>query len=274
MHKVALINGKLVDRSAAVIPAVSAAATYGRGVFTTMAVYDGEPFLLESHRRRLSDNAAKLGIDIAVSFEQIESWLRDLIAKNNVSDGRARISLLDTGGAGPWTGLLERQTDVLIVTGESLERPNTLRLTISPYTVNSISPLAGVKSCNYLENLIAYEDAKQRGFDEAIRLNERGEITSAAMANVFWLRNDAFETPSLETGCLAGTTREFISENFEVREVRVGLDELKSADAVFISSAGIGVRSVASINDRQIGIIDHGLLHLLPPNTKTRMSAE
>jgi branched-subunit amino acid aminotransferase/4-amino-4-deoxychorismate lyase len=273
MHKVALINGKMVDHNEAVIPAMSAAAMYGRGVFTTLAIYDSEPFLIDKHWRRLADNAHKLNFDLKVSFEQIEIWLRELIAQNELVDGRARVTLLDSGGAGPWTARLEKPIDVVIVTGGRVKRPDKLRLTISPHTVNSSSPLAGIKSCNYLEHLMAHEEAKQRAFDEALRLNERGEITSAAMANVFWLRNDALFTPSLETGCLAGTTREFILENLDVREVCDPLDDLKSADTVFTCSAGIGVRPVYSINDVQFDSFDHPILHLLPPNTKTRMSA-
>jgi branched-subunit amino acid aminotransferase/4-amino-4-deoxychorismate lyase len=273
MHKVALFNGRFAEADEALIPAVSAAAMYGRGLFTTIAVYNGEPFLLEKHWRRLDDNADKLGVNLETSFDQIEMWLRDLIAKNKLSDGRARVTLFDSARSGPWVRSSKTRTDVVIITGEKVERPNTPRLTISAYIVNSRSPLAGIKSCNYLEHLMAYKDAKQRGFDEAIRLDERGEVTSAAMANIFWLCDDKLYTPSLETGCLAGTTREFILENLVVREVCIGLGELLAADAVFLSSAGVGIRPVASIDDKEFVLLDHPILHLLPPNAKTRMSA-
>ena len=273
MHKVALINGKLTSVDDVTIPAVSAAAMYGHGVFTTIAVYDREPFLIEKHWRRLNDNAGKLGIDVDVSFEQVESWLRQLLDANLVTDCRARVTLLDSGGAGLWTGQTQKRTDVLIVTGERLERPKTFRLTTSPYTINPRSPLVGVKSCNYLEHLISYEDAKRRGFDEAIRLNERGEVTSAAMANLFWLKDAQLYTPAVESGCLAGTTRELIFENLECKEICAGIAGLLAADAAFICSAGIGIRQVSTVNDRQFDLVDHEILHLLPPNTKTRMSA-
>jgi branched-subunit amino acid aminotransferase/4-amino-4-deoxychorismate lyase len=116
-----------------------------------------------------------------------------------------------------------------------------LRLTVSPFLVNSTSPLAGVKSCNYLENLLSLEEAERRGFDEAIRLNEKQEIVSAGAANVFWIKNKKIHTPALETGCLAGTTREFLSENIAVHEVKSRLNEIIEADEVFLTSAGIGV---------------------------------
>ena len=66
---------------------------------------------------------------------------------------------------------------------------------------------------------MALENAKAKGFDEAIRLNERGEVASACMANVFWIKDKKLFTPDLETGCLAGTTREFIIETAEKKGV-------------------------------------------------------
>ncbi len=98
-----------------------------------------------------------------------------------------------------------------------------------------------MKSCNYLENILALEDAKAKNFDETVRLNEKGEIVSACMANIFWKKNGAIYTPSLETGCLNGTTREFILENFKVAETKAQLKALKKADEIFLTSAGIGV---------------------------------
>ena len=128
-----------------------------------------------------------------------------------------------------------------MTTADAREMPEVLRLMVSPFLVNSTSPLAGVKSCNYLENLLSLEEAKRRGFDEAIRLNEREEIVSASTANVFWIKNKKIYTPALETGCLAGTTREFLSENIAVHEVKSQLNEIIEADEVFLTSAGIGV---------------------------------
>jgi len=274
MHKVALLKGKLVDVDSAKIPAVSAAAMYGHGVFTTIAVYNGEPFVFEKHWRRLSDNAAKLGIGIQFSSDEIESLLRDLIAANNLVDGRARITLFDSGGAGLWNGRAEKRTDVLITTAEPRQTRSDLRLDVSRFRINSRSPLAAVKSCNYLEHLIAYEDARRCGLDEVIRLNERDEVASAAMANIFWLKGGRLYTPALSTGCLAGTTREFIMENLECSEAIARLEELLGADSIFLSSAGIGIGIVTSVGEATFKLAAHPILDLLPPKTKTRMSAK
>jgi len=276
MHKVALFNGEFVDADQANIDARLAAALYGRGVFTTIAIYDGEPFLLDKHLKRLRSNSDKIGLKYHNDeFERLEKQLNDLIARNSVSDGRARLTLLDSSASELWTNKNNDRVDTLIVTAEQRQLPQELKLTISPFTVNSNSPLAGVKSCNYLENILAADEAKKRGFDEAVRSNERDEIASACMANLFWLKDNVLLMPKLSTGCLAGTTREFVLENLDCREVKAGIDELQSADFIFLTSAGIGIRQVTKFDKREFERSDHQILKLLPPaDKKTRMSAK
>ena len=83
------------------------------------------------------------------------------------------------------------------------------------------------------------------------------------MSNIFWLKVGTFYTPSLSTGCLPGTTREFVLENVECREVEVGIDELNNADAIFLTSAGLGVTQVAEYEKKKIERTDHPILTLL-----------
>jgi branched-chain amino acid aminotransferase len=276
MHKVALLNGKLIDADDASLSALSAAALYGRGVFTTVAICDGKPFLIDKHLRRLGNNAKAIGLpNSEKTLAELESHLNELIRLNSFLDGRARITFFDATASGMWANKSEERVDCFIVTAGSRHVPAELNLTVSPYPINSRSPLVGIKACNYLENLISKHEAGARGFDEAVRSNERGEVTSACMANLFWLKGDQLFTPSLDTGCLAGTTREFVLENFDCREITVEIDELRSADSIFISSAGIGIRQVQSLDERVFARSTYPLLDLVTTeHKKTRMSAE
>jgi branched-subunit amino acid aminotransferase/4-amino-4-deoxychorismate lyase len=276
MHKVALLNGNLIDAADANIGALSTAALFGRSIFTTSAIDDGRPFLFDKHIQRLRSNAA--GISLPVSEKQlngIEDQLIDLIRRNSLTDGRARVTLFDSSPSRMWADKSGDNVDLLVVTADPRRVPTEPNLTISPYRVNSTSPLAGVKSCNYLENLLAKDDARSRGFDEAIRLNERGEITSACMANVFWINGDQLFTPSLATGCLSGTTREYILESFDCDEVSVCIDALVAVDAVFLTSAGIGIRQIKKLDERVFADSRHPILELIQSaDKKTRMFAD
>lgn len=257
MHDFVSFDAEIISADGAFLPAVSAAAMYGRGVFTTVAVFSGEPFLWDKHWRRLSENALRLGVGLSEISEAFVSLSFDaLIAANGVSKGRARIGIYDRGRGGAWSGDDAAAPALIIMTGDLMPRRNETRLTLSAFPVNSASPLAGIKSCNYLENLIAFEDAKQRGFDEAIRLNERGEVVSGCMSNIFWIRDGRLFTPALSTGCLAGTTREFILENSDCTETKAGIDELLNADALFLTSAGVGIMPAASLNETKFGAVE------------------
>lgn len=242
MHGFVSFNHQVLSAENARLSASSSAALYGKGIFTTVAVHDAIPFLWEKHWQRLTANAQKIGMDFAGFSE--DATLKSLFAiieKNNLKRGRVRLTFFDESSSPVWQADSQTRTNLLIQTADFRPLPENFRLTVSPYQINSISPLAGVKSCNYLENILALEDARAKGFNEAVRLNEKGEIVSACMANVFWKKDDAIYTPSLETGCLKGTTREFVLESFTVNERKAYLTELIEADEVFLTSAGIGI---------------------------------
>lgn len=252
MHDLASYNGQILAADAIRLPALSAAALYGKGVFTTLPIYHGakDDWWYE-HWVRLSRDARKLGLDISsLEVGEIALWIDELVLENRVGDGRARVTLFDEGPTELWPAGSSAGTSVLITTADRHAVPEYFKLTVSPFAINSLSPLAGVKSCNYLEKILAKNEARARGFDECIQLNERGEVVSAAMANIFWLKGDRLFTPSLATGCVPGTTRLMALEFTDCREVETGVNELRSADAIFLTSAGLGVVQVAELDGR------------------------
>lgn len=242
MHKFVNFNLQITPAENASISANSAAAFYGKGIFTTVAIYNFKPFLWDKHWARLTANAGQIGVDLSEFTEQsVVNSLFDLIEINAFRTGRARLTFYDESPTAIWQTDAKRGTSLLIQTADFRLIKDELKLTVSPFQINSKSPLINVKSCSYLENILAFEAAKTAGFDEAIRINEQGEIAAACLANVFWKRNGEIFTPSLETGCLKGTTRGFMLENLAVIEKKAQLDELFAADEIFLTSAGIGV---------------------------------
>lgn len=238
---------------------------YGKGVFTTIAVRGGECVFWEKHWRRLVSNADVLEIDLSgLAEESISSAIAETLRLDGIVDGRVRVSFLDESTSPLWNLDPVKKTSISIVTGPNRPTLSELRLTVSPHRINSTSPLVGIKSSNYLEPLLSLDEAKRRGFDEAIRLNERGEIASACMANVFWLKGGKLFTPSLKTGCLPGTTREFILENLACEEVEAYADELLAAEAIFLSSAGLGVVRAARFCNIELPTVEHPIISLLP----------
>ncbi|MGI8670012.1 MAG: aminotransferase class IV [Aridibacter sp.] len=249
MHKFASFNHEILPANNIKINAISSAGLYGKGIFTTLAIYNSKPFLWEKHWRRLNDNAEKIGIDLSEFNEQkVYNSIEEIIEKNNIKNSRCRITFFDESASKIWQTSDKNKTSLLIQTADSHEIKQNISVTLSPFLINSTSPLAGVKSCNYLENILALENAKKDGFDEAIRINKKNEVVSACMANIFWLEYNKTElfTPSLETGCLAGTIREFLMEKFNVVETKKEINELfRDAEFMFLTSSGINVVQVS-----------------------------
>ncbi len=259
------LNGQILVPSDALVIGTSGGALYGKGIFTTIAIHNNKPVLWEKHWKRLETDAVKLGIDL-LGFPEttVLNNFYAIVAKTKVSEGRARVTFIDESASAMWPYKIDRKTSLLIMTSEMRPVSEKFRLTVSPHLVNSTSPLAGIKSCSYLEHLMAYKEAKGRGLDEAIRINERGEVTSACMANVFWLKDKELYTPGLATGCLAGTTREFVLENLECVEASSGIEALHDADSIFLTSTGLGVVKVAEFDGRTLDGDEHPILALIP----------
>ncbi len=259
MHTHVFLNERLVEASKARLRATGGAALHGRGVFTTLAVHSGRPFLWPAHWARLTEHARRAGVEFPFDEEETRDALARLVEKNEVMRGRARITILARGAAGPWgvegeTAEGERGSDLLLMTGDARSvDEEALALTVSPFRLNTHSPLAGLKTLNYLEHVFAWEEARGRDFDESLVLNERGEVASATMANVFWVKQGTLHTPALATGALAGTTRARVIElaeelAFPLVEGVSDLHALADADEIFLTSAGLGVSLVTTFD--------------------------
>ena len=263
MHPVIYLNKSMLEATKARVAPVSSAMLYGRGVFTTVAIHGGHPFLWSEHWQRLSDHAGRLNIDCSGANEtNVGNALRKLVAVNQVNEGRARVILLARSSRDVWKARNEssRKTDLLIMTSEAQKIPASgLSMAVSPYRYNTFSPLSGIKSLNYLDQVLSWEEAHAREFDEAVMLNERGEIVSATMANIFWVKEGTIHTPALSTGALAGVTRgaviELAAKQFiPLIEGVYELADLTDAEEIFLTSASYGVAAVTTFDFRRYAL--------------------
>ncbi len=251
----------MVEATKARVAPVSSAMLYGRGVFTTVAIYSSQPLFWSKHWQRLTAHAKKLDVDYTGCTEKgVGDALRKLIAVNQVKDGRARVIMLARSGRDVWKTKGAKKTDLLIMTGDPQKVAQSgLSLAVSPYRVSTFSPLLGIKSLNYLDHVLSWEEAQSRDFDEAVVLNERGEIVSATTANLFWAKDGTLHTPALSTGALAGITRERVIEiaNKHFIPLLEGIYEmgdLTDADEIFLTSSSLGVAPVTTFDFRRYAV--------------------
>jgi branched-subunit amino acid aminotransferase/4-amino-4-deoxychorismate lyase len=249
MDRLIYYNDAITDSTEIRLAPTIAGVVYGWGVFTNLRVYEGKPFAFDRHWDRLIRHAEKACVAVPAQRDRAEQALAELIRANSLQQGKARLMILK-GDAGGWRTEKGRESEFLIFTSPEVQRAiEPLALTLSPYRLLSSSPLAGVKQTAMLENLLAFEEARGRGFTEAVMLNERGEIVSATAGNIFWVEGDELLTPSLSTGCVAGVTRSFIQEiaarvNIYLVEGSYPLQRVLDATEVFVAS---GLREIAPV---------------------------
>ncbi len=228
-----------------------------------MRSYGGRVFRLEEHYRRLCEGATVLAIGVALSLDGVAGAVRAVLERNNLTDAYLRLTL--TAGAMPAgraSGALE-DTMVTLFAGPLSDYPDALyrrgmAVVTSAVRRNETSPLSRVKSLNYLDNLLAREDARGRDAEEAILLNTRGFVAEGSASNVFLVREDRLITPSIESGALAGITRQAVLElatsaGLEAVESEVEGPAFWDASEVFLTNSVMEVMPLTRLDGRPVG---------------------
>ena len=268
MDRLIYYNDGMIDADEAGVSPTIAGLLYGWGVFSTIRIVKGTAFLLDRHWERLARHAEKINIPLSRDYAMLREAVRGLIAANGVDQGRMRITILK-GDAGAWRAGPGLDSQLLIFTSAGLpQRGEDLSITISPHRLPSHGPLAGIKRTSMLENLLAYEEARSRGFTEAVMLNERGEIVSATAGNIFWIERDELFTPSISTGCVAGITRGLvydIAKRLSMHLIEGGfpIQRLLDAREVFLTSTVRGIAPVTSFDIRQYKKVESRMTRLI-----------
>ena len=253
------LNGDVVRLAEARIAPSSAGVVYGWGVFTTLGIASRQPLAFELHWERLVAHAARAHVDLRFGPDAIGEGLERLVEHADIDSGRARITVVRSS-AGIWRTDDGGLSDALVfVTGRSARKDRPFTLGVSPFRINTGSPLCGVKTTAYVDHIMAIEEARSRGYDEALLLNERGELVEATAANLFWARDGELITPSLATGCIAGVVRRLVLEAAARVRVRVTegsypMNALGDADEVFLTSSGLGVAPVSEFQTHRYNV--------------------
>ena len=205
------VNGRLTAVDEPSITALDHGVTVGDGAFETAKIDRGQVFAATRHARRLDRTLAGLGLPAADHDYIAEGAKAVLGAGEQIEFGRLRYSV--TGGAGPLGSDRDDSPLTYIVTAGAQPRPpQSAAVAVVPWTRNERSAVAGLKTTSYAENVVALAYAKERGAIEAVFANTRGELCECTGSNIFVVVGGAILTPPLDSGCLAGITREVTIE--------------------------------------------------------------
>jgi branched-chain amino acid aminotransferase len=252
----AWVDGRLVGPGERAVLATDHGLTVGDGVFETVKITGGQPFALTRHLTRLARSAAGLGLP-EPDRDAFRAGVRAVLGVGPVIDfGRLRLTL--TGGGGPLGSDRADAPPTLIVLAAPVARPGgTTAVAVVPWTRNERSAVAGLKTTSYAENVVALAYARERGASEALLANTRGRLCEGTGSNVVLVVGGRIITPTLDSGCLAGITRELLLEwaaadgtTIEQRDVELGA--LAEAEEVLLTSSTRDVQPVHAVDGRPL----------------------
>lgn len=263
------IDGHVVDRDEARVSVFDRGFLYGDSVFEVFRTYGGVPFGQREHLERLQRSAERLMISMPASIETLASEVSATLAAAGEGDWYVRV--LITRGTGPLTYDPTTATDPLrVIMAVPVSVPPAVHYErgIAVSTLYASRPTddpraSGAKASNYLANLLAVYEAKQKGAHEALVLGRQGQILEGASSNLFIVNGGKVRTPEPQPGILIGITRATVlaaatAEGIETEEGEVRPQDLYDADEAFITSSIREVMPVVAADGRTIGAGEPG----------------
>ena len=246
---------------------------YGDGVFETIAVRNGQPRLWSHHMRRLRHACKRLGFErppalepyVDVALEGTREDPRHCIIKVIVTAGVGQ-----RGYARPMPSRTE--TFVGVFPAATTNKPAYLEgvaTTLCETRLAVGSPLAGIKTLNRLEQVLARSECAPAGAYEGLTLDAEGRLICGTMSNVFLVQNQAIATPALHRCGVEGIMRQFVMETCGDIEVRdLTFDDLAAADEVFITNSQIGAVPVHRCDELRwkVGKVTRSIMRQLADN--------
>ncbi|MGD9850929.1 MAG: aminotransferase class IV [Nitrospirales bacterium] len=258
------VNGNYVPEKEATISVFDHGFLYGDGVYETLRIYQGRPFLLDRHLVRLRHSCELIGLGSPLRDEEWRPILAGMLHRNQLFDAGFRLTISrGAGEMGIDPGLCPFPTVVVmakVLSSYSRElREQGVRLELVSVRRNPLAAQSPqIKSLSFLNNILAKQEAAQAGAFDALMLNMDQHVTECTTSNIFFVKQGTLCTPSAECGILKGITREVIMElardlGLSVEEGHYGVDALLQADECFITNTGMEVMPVSQIGQNVIG---------------------
>jgi branched-chain amino acid aminotransferase len=258
------IDGGIVPVAEARVPVTDHGLLYGDGLFEGIRVFGGRVFRLDDHMARFAAGARALALEPPGGIDRVRSVVLETVRAHGQAEAYVRLILTRGEGAlgvDPTTcgepRLICLADQIAIYPDDKLSRGiDLITASLRRPPADVLDPQ--VKSLNYLNNVLAKLEARQRGADEALLLNLAGNVAEASVANLFTCRDGILATPPASDGALEGITRRTILElavnlGIPAGERTLGRQDLFAADEVFLTGSGAGLVPVRSLDARVLG---------------------
>lgn len=239
---------------------------FGDGVYEVIKVYNGQLFTAEEHIARLFKSAEKINLALTYSQEEIIQIARELIEKNKLVDGHVYMQV--TRGVAARTHHFPDPGVSAVLTAYTVEAELPTENMKNGVTVKSVDDIrwlrCDIKSLNLLGSVLAKQEAKAAGCEEAI-LHRDGVVTEGSSTNMFGIKDGVVKTHPISNLILEGITRQVVLEicdelNIPVEEKAFTLEEAFEMDEFFFTSTTAEVMPIIKIDDQVIADGQRGAL--------------
>jgi len=251
-----------VEKKDALISVFDNSLLYAEGLFETFLAIDDRIIFVEDHLKRLYKGAEVIGLKIPVSSDKLIKWMIKTARLHPGKIKKLRMTIT-SGEASKWIGKQGKSQVILSASPHKMpEKP--FALLVSQYRVDQNSIFRRIKTISYAIHAVALKQAHEKKYDDALMLNEKGNIAEVTSANIFWIEKGKIFTPPINAGCLEGVTRKSVLTEsrkigIEISERNITLSKMLKADEIFISSSLkliIGVGKI--IEGRKVHLIPAG----------------
>jgi len=265
----AYVNGEYVSGGAASVSIFDHGFMYGDGVFEGMRLFGGGLFRPRDHLARLQRSARSVGIE-PPDAEALLAIICEVVRRSDLHDAHIR-PIVTRGVGGPGIDPRSCEATSLIVSAYPFPPflgAEPIRLMTSAIARKAPRSLgAHVKSLNYLDGIMAKQQAIACGMDDALMLDGSGAVAESTGANVFLIRDGALVTPTTRAA-LPGITRRTVLEIAREEGIPAVEQELfpmdfYCADGAFVCGSGAGIVPVGSLDGRSVVEPRHPLIERL-----------
>lgn len=265
------INDCIIPEEKAYIHIKDRGFLLGDGIFETCKVQNGHIEFFDAHYKRLFDSAKTIFIPLNFSADALKKICQELVIKNKLMNKTAAMRITLTRGIGLRGINLPKKPNPTLVISMTEYHPTNDQYPsalITSVKRNQFSPITKIKTLNYLEPILARNEAQSKGFDDGIMINIDGYITECSAANIFFVKNKSVLTPSIESGVLPGVVRERVihlcrKNNISVIEKNITQDEALKSDEVFQTNSLTGIQPLSQINHIKFSIADFSITNTL-----------
>lgn len=254
-------NGNIVSHGGLIISPSNRAFRYGDGIFESIRFANGIPLWMQYHWERLTRSLKVLQISIPESWDEgfFSNQIILLCQKNQFVNARIRLNIFRQDG-----GFYKPEVNdgSFLIEASPIQHPqyqlNEKGVLLETYTqiTKSRNILSALKTNNALPNVMAANYAKSKNADDAILLNDSGNIAEATSSNIFIVKNGKYYTPSIEEACVDGVMRRVIMEMAAIHQIQMydcalSLNDLLDADEIFLTNAICGMKWVLGFKNKR-----------------------